>query len=84
MLATGGSVIQAIKVLIKVGVEEENIIFVNLIASPEGIDAVLLEFPKIRIITACLDQGLNNEKYIVPGLGDFGCRYFGTLDDVSE
>ncbi|KAI9033354.1 uracil phosphoribosyltransferase-domain-containing protein [Hyaloraphidium curvatum] len=78
MLATGGSAVQAIKVLIERGVKEENIIFINLVAAPEGIAYVLSAHPKLTIITAQIDQGLNEKKYIIPGLGDFGDRYFGT------
>ncbi|KAI9296566.1 PRTase-like protein [Neoconidiobolus thromboides FSU 785] len=78
MLATGGSAIMAIEVLKARGVPEAHILFLNLVCCPEGIDAVLEKFPKIRIVTAAVDQGLDANKYIVPGLGDFGCRYFGT------
>ena len=68
----------AIERLIKNGASQEKIIFVNLIAAPEGIGAVRRTFPKVRIVTAAIDPGLDARKYIVPGLGDFGCRYFGT------
>ncbi|KAK9763446.1 Uracil phosphoribosyltransferase, synthesizes UMP from uracil [Basidiobolus ranarum] len=78
MLATGGSAMKAIEVLLDNGVKEERILFVNLIASPEGIAATLKAYPGIKIITAEVDSGLDENKYIVPGLGDFGCRYFGT------
>ncbi|ORY03108.1 PRTase-like protein [Basidiobolus meristosporus CBS 931.73] len=78
MLATGGSAIKAVEVLLEHGVKEERILFVNLIASPEGIEAMLKRFPSIKIVTAQVDAGLDEKKYIVPGLGDFGCRYFGT------
>ncbi len=78
MLATGGSVLKAIEVLISKGVPEEHILFVNLICCPEGIDRVLKAHPKLKIVTGCIDEGLDTNKYIVPGLGDFGCRYFGT------
>ncbi|KAL3895981.1 MAG: hypothetical protein SGCHY_004369 [Lobulomycetales sp.] len=78
MLATGGSAIKAIAVLISHGVPEERILFVNLISCPEGIHAVTTAHPKIKIITASVDKGLDENKFIVPGLGDFGCRYFGT------
>ncbi len=81
MLATGGSAKKAIQVLIQQGVSSSCIIFVNLIASPEGIQSILQEFPQIRIVTAAVDQGLDDKKFIVPGLGDFGCRYFGTLEE---
>ncbi|KAJ3328625.1 Uracil phosphoribosyltransferase, synthesizes UMP from uracil [Blyttiomyces sp. JEL0837] len=80
MLATGGSANKAIDVLIQNGVPEERILFVNLICAPEGIQAMVSSHPKIKIITAEIDKGLDGNKYIIPGLGDFGCRYFGTDD----
>ncbi|EIW71641.1 hypothetical protein TREMEDRAFT_67876 [Tremella mesenterica DSM 1558] len=76
MLATGGSCIKAIEVLLSHGVQEERIIFLNLIASPQGVNNVCSRFPKLRIITAWVDEGLDANAYIVPGLGDFGDRYF--------
>lgn len=69
---------KAIEVLLEHGVKEEHILFLNLIASPEGIKAVSDRFPKLLIITAEIDGGLDENKFISPGLGDFGCRYFGT------
>ena len=76
--ATGGSANQAIEVLKKNGVREDRIVFVNLVSCPEGLKAVVSEHPKIIIVTGEIDEGLNENKYILPGLGDFGCRYFGT------
>ncbi|WOO77595.1 Uracil phosphoribosyltransferase [Vanrija pseudolonga] len=76
MLATGGSCIKAIEVLLSHGVKEEKILFLNLIASPLGTDTVCKRFPKLRMITAWVDEGLDSHSYIVPGLGDFGDRYF--------
>jgi len=78
MLATGGSVCKAIEVLKEKGVKEEKIIFVNLIACPEGIKKVSEEFPNVKIVTGFIDKKLNSKAYILPGLGDFGDRYFGT------
>ncbi|KAI8818497.1 uracil phosphoribosyltransferase-domain-containing protein [Fimicolochytrium jonesii] len=78
MLATGGSANKAIEVLIDHGVPEERILFVNLICAPEGIEKVLAAYPRLKIVTAEIDAGLDENKYIMPGLGDFGCRYFGT------
>ncbi len=78
MLATGGTAIKAIQVLILHGVNPLNILFLNLIACPEGISNVMSKFPDIKIVTAEIDEGLNEKKFIIPGLGDFGCRYFGT------
>jgi uracil phosphoribosyltransferase len=81
MLATGGSAKKAIQVLLDSGVKESSILFINLIAAPEGLESVLEAYPRIKLITGQIDEGLDAKKYIVPGLGDFGCRYFGTLDD---
>ncbi|GAA5816731.1 hypothetical protein MFLAVUS_010263 [Mucor flavus] len=78
MLATGGSAMQAVQVLLDNNVKEDHIIFLNLIGSPEGIDAFVQRFPKVKIVIGELDACLNEEKYIIPGCGDFGCRYFGT------
>jgi len=78
MLATGGSAIAAIDVLVKAGVAPEKIIFINLVSCPEGIRAMHTAYPEVRIVTAALDAYLNEKRYIMPGLGDFGDRYFGT------
>merc|ERR1711957_357982 len=78
MLATGGSAIAAIDVLVKAGVPAENIFFFNLLCCPEGARAMFKAYPQVRIVSACLDSHLDSRKYIIPGLGDFGDRYFGT------
>lgn len=62
MLATGGSAIMAVEVLKSKGVPEDRILFLNLIASPEGIDNFAKKVPKVRVITAFVDQGLNEQK----------------------
>lgn len=81
MLATGGSAIRAAEILTQqYGVKEENIIFLNLVAAPEGIKRFLSRFPKIEIVTAAIDDHLDGNRYVVPGLGDFGDRYFGTIE----
>ena len=78
MLATGGTALQAIQVLIDNGVAENNIIFVNLIAAPEGIAAVRRRHPELPMVTSSVEQRLNQDAYMIPGIGDFGDRYFGT------
>jgi len=78
MLATGGSAIETIKTLKSKGVEETKIVFINLVAAPEGVEAVFSAYPNIRIITAEVDKKLNDQAFILPGLGDFGDIYFGT------
>ncbi|RMZ92288.1 hypothetical protein DV736_g463, partial [Chaetothyriales sp. CBS 134916] len=76
MLATGGSAIMAVEILKAKGVPEERILFLNLIAAPEGIRNFADKAPKVRLVTAFVDRGLDDNSYIVPGLGDFGDRYF--------
>jgi uracil phosphoribosyltransferase len=78
MLATGGSALQAIRTLLEHGVDPTNIIIANMICSPEGLKVMADTYPMIKIVTVCVDEYLNNDKYIVPGLGDYGDRYFNT------
>jgi len=79
MLATGNSSILAIKQMVEqYKIKEEDITYVNLISAPEGIHAIVKAFPGVKIVTGMVDEGLNSHKYIVPGVGDFGDRYFGT------
>jgi len=84
----------AVDVLISKGVPEDHILFLNLIASPEGAENFAQKYPRVRVVTAFVDQGLNERKYvyfihihvnpvmliiqsyIVPGLGDFGDRFY--------
>lgn len=77
MLATGGSAIEAVNMLKKRGAK--SIIFLCLLAAPEGIRAFNKVHPEIPIYTACVDERLNEHGYIVPGIGDAGDRIFGTL-----
>ncbi|EOY2815306.1 uracil phosphoribosyltransferase [Enterococcus faecalis] len=76
MLATGGSAIMAIDSLKERGAS--NIKFVCLVAVPEGVKALQEAHPDVDIYTAALDERLNEDGYIVPGLGDAGDRLFGT------
>ncbi len=76
MLATGGSATAAIEVLKRWGAVR--IKLVNLIAAPEGVEAVSRAHPDVEIYTASLDRQLNDKGYIMPGLGDAGDRQFGT------
>ncbi|KAH0839495.1 PRTase-like protein [Lanmaoa asiatica] len=76
MLATGGSAMKAVEILKEHGVPEERIIFINLIAAPEGLKAFCTKFPALRVITGWIDKGLNEKAYIIPGLGDFGERRY--------
>ena len=76
MLATGGSAIMAMDMLKKRGAS--NIKFMCLVAAPEGVKALQKAHPDVDIYTAALDDHLNEDGYIVPGLGDAGDRLFGT------
>jgi len=83
----------AVDVLMSRGVPEERILFLNLISSPQGAENFAKRFPKLRVVTAFIDEGLDEKKYvkvwplvrtsanrpcsyIVPGLGDFGDRFY--------
>lgn len=76
MLATGGSAVQALDVVKAAGAKE--IGFVCIVAAPEGVAAVEEAHPEIPIHAGVLDRHLNSKKYILPGLGDFGDRLYGT------
>lgn len=79
MLATGGSAIAALNQLTqKYNVLPENITFVCLVAAPEGVMALQTAHPDVDIYAAALDEKLNENGYIIPGLGDAGDRIFGT------
>lgn len=77
MLATGGSAMMAVEVLLNRGVKMNRIFFLNLLVAPEGIQAFQEKYPDVKIITGGIDEKLNEDKFIVPGLGDFGDRYYG-------
>ncbi|XP_076926293.1 uridine kinase-like protein 4 [Bidens hawaiensis] len=81
ILGTGNSAVQAISLLLKKGVPEANIIFLNLISAPQGVHAVCKRFPRIKIVTSEIETGLNQEFRVLPGMGEFGDRYFGTDDE---
>ena len=76
MLATGGSAIDAIDLLKSKGVTK--IKFLSIISAPEGLKAITKKHPDVIIYTAHIDDYLNENKYIVPGLGDAGDRIYGT------
>ncbi|KID69801.1 uracil phosphoribosyltransferase, partial [Metarhizium hybridum] len=83
----------AVQVLKARGVPEDHILFLNIIASPEGVNNFATKFPRLKVVTAFIDQGLDEKKYdsratnkvkleltsvsyIIPGLGDFGDRFY--------
>jgi uracil phosphoribosyltransferase len=76
MLATGGTLIETVNILKRAGCKD--IMGLFLVASPEGIDKVLAIHPELEIYTASIDERLNDNGYILPGLGDAGDKIFGT------
>jgi uracil phosphoribosyltransferase len=76
MLATGGSAVAALDLLQRAGARSVRIICI--VAAPEGVELVEQRHPDVHIYTPVVDRGLNSHKYIVPGLGDFGDRLYGT------
>ncbi|MDJ0687519.1 MAG: uracil phosphoribosyltransferase [Xenococcaceae cyanobacterium MO_188.B32] len=78
MLATGGSIMMAMKELTSRGVDPALIRIVSVVAAPPALQKLSAEYPGLNIYTAIIDEGLNSKGYIVPGLGDAGDRTFGT------
>ena len=76
MLATGGSAAMAVDGLRDLGAQKVRLL--SIVAAPEGIAHLAAHSPETTVFTAALDRGLNGQKYILPGLGDFGDRLFGT------
>lgn len=79
MLATGGSASTALKILAGAGGSLAQTALISIIAARPGVDAIQQKFPGVRILAGATDPGLNDRKFIVPGLGDFGDRYFDTV-----
>ncbi|GAX29083.1 uridine kinase [Fistulifera solaris] len=79
MVATAGSAIAALDLLCQVKhVDPSQITFATIICAPEGLGVLARKYPEVKIVTAAIDESLNDEKFIVPGLGDFGDRFYGT------
>ena len=76
MLATGGSAAQALDLIKEAGGRDTRMICI--VAAPEGVKVLAARHPEVDVYTAALDERLNDKAYIVPGLGDFGDRLFGT------
>jgi len=84
LLATGYSAMAAINTLKAEGVLEERILFVSVIASTQGVHQLCTKFPRMKIITSEVDAGLSDDNRVLPGVGEFGDRYFGTEKDDDE
>jgi len=79
MLATGNSMLEAIKLYAQKNIPVSNIKCISIISAPQGIELIQKEFPEIEIITASIDECLNKKGYIIPGMGDAGDRIFNTV-----
>ena len=79
MLATGNSLLESVRLYVEKGVPIQNIKAISIISAPEGVENLQKHFPELEIITATLDECLNEKGYIVPGMGDAGDRMFNTV-----
>ena len=79
MLATGGSILYALKTLVERGADPAAIRVISIVAAPPALQKIGQQYPALQIFSAAIDEGLNDKGFIVPGLGDAGDRAFGTL-----
>ncbi|XP_033736949.1 uridine-cytidine kinase-like 1 isoform X1 [Pecten maximus] len=77
-VATGAAAMMAIRVLLDHDVPEENILLLSLLMAQSGVHSVAYAFPKVKIVTTAVDKNVNDKFHILPGIGNFGDRYFGT------
>lgn len=80
MLATGNSLLEAIRLYAEKGIPQRNIKCICIFAAPQGIELIQKEFPEVEITVAAIDECLNEKGYIVPGMGDAGDRIFNTVE----
>lgn len=78
MLATGYTAVHGVDTLLRRGAKKESIMFLALVAAPEGLNVFFKAHPDVPVYVAAIDEKLNENAYIVPGLGDAGDRLFGT------
>ncbi|XP_031422315.1 uridine-cytidine kinase-like 1a isoform X2 [Clupea harengus] len=77
-VSTGAAAMMAVRVLLDHDVREENILLVSLLMAELGVHSVAYAFPCVKIITTAVDKSIDNLLQVIPGIGDFGDRYFGT------
>ncbi|XP_013136435.1 PREDICTED: uridine-cytidine kinase-like 1 [Papilio polytes] len=83
-VATGAAAIMAIRVLLDHDVPEHNISLVSLLMAEIGVHSIAYAFPQVKIVTSALDPEINEKFYVLPGIGNFGDRYFGTEPPYDE
>ena len=76
VLTTGHTATKAVETLLAKGVAEDRIIFLSILSSPEGIARLCGAHPRLRLVTAEVDEGVDAQWQLVPGLGEFGQRYY--------
>ena len=77
-VASGAAAMMAIRVLLDHEVPEENINLVSLLMAESGVHTIAYAFPKVKIVTTAVDPEINERFYVLPGMGNFANRYFGT------
>uniref|UniRef100_A0AAY4BP04 Uridine-cytidine kinase n=1 Tax=Denticeps clupeoides TaxID=299321 RepID=A0AAY4BP04_9TELE len=77
-VSTGAAALMAVRVLLDHDVQEDKIFLLSLLMAEMGVHSVAYAFPKVRIITTAVDKKVNDKFHIIPGIGNFGDRYFGT------
>uniref|UniRef100_A0A665TRM2 Uridine-cytidine kinase n=1 Tax=Echeneis naucrates TaxID=173247 RepID=A0A665TRM2_ECHNA len=77
-VSTGAAAMMAVRVLLDHEVQEDKIVLVSLLMAELGVHSVAYAFPKVKIITSAVDKSLDDNLHVIPGIGDFGDRYFGT------
>lgn len=82
-VATGAAAMMAIRILLDHDVPEENIIIASLIMAESGIHSIAYAFPNVKIVTSAVDPEINENFYVIPGIGNFGDRYFGTEPTIT-
>ena len=77
-VASGAAAMMAIRVLLDHEVPEENISLVSMLMAVSGVHTIAYAFPKVKIVTTAVDPEINEKFYVLPGIGNFANRYFGT------
>jgi len=83
-VATGAAAMMAIRVLLDHDVPEENINLVSLLMAESGVHTIAYAFPGVKIVTSAVDPEINDRFHVMPGIGNFGDRYFGTEPKIQH
>jgi uridine kinase len=77
-VATGAAAMMAIRILLDHDVPEENIMLLSLLMAQSGVHSIAYAYPKVKLVTTAVDPEINDKFHVMPGIGNFGDRYFGT------